>query len=116
MRFKSAAIVKNFELKTQRRFKGISKAIFKYGGKQLAKVERERNAVKGEKVDVVVRWGLNLAATHISDTVKYWSATSMQGIHANEPREEGRPAIGLRAKGKAILNRRYTGSIHKFHR
>lgn len=71
LRFKPAAIVKNFEPKPRRISKGISKAIFKYGAKQLAKVERERNAVKSERVDAVVRWGLNLAAIRIFGTVKH---------------------------------------------
>ena len=37
LRFKSAAMFKNFEPKNRKRFRGISKAIFKYGRKQLAK-------------------------------------------------------------------------------
>ena len=116
LRFRPAAMVKNFEPKTQKRFRGISKAIFKYGHKQLAKAERERDAIKGERIDTVVRWGLNLAATRIFGTVKHWPSTSMRGVHAAEPREEERPANGLRREGKAALNRRYIGSVHKFHR
>ena len=114
-RFRLTAMVKNFEPKTRKRFRGITKAIFKYGLKQLAKAEREGDAVKGEKVDIMVRWGLNLAATRIFKTVKHWPATSMRGIHAEEPREDERPANGLRREGKAALNRRYIGSVHKFH-
>jgi hypothetical protein len=116
LRFRPAAMVKNFEPKTRRRFKGITKAIFKYGHKQLAKAEREMDPVKGENVDIVVRWALNLAATRIFGTIKHWPATSMRGVHAEEPREDERPANGLRREGKAALNRRYIGSVHKFHR
>ena len=68
LKYKPAAIVKKFEDKTRRRFKGINKAIFKYGAKQLAKAGRERNAIKGEWIDDVVRWGLNLTTTMIFGT------------------------------------------------
>ena len=37
-------------------------------------------------------------------------------IDARGPREDERPANGLRREGKAVLNRRYIGSVHKFHR
>ena len=79
---------------------------------------RTRNecAIKGKKVDMVVRWALNLAATRILGTVKHWLATSMRGVHAEEPREDEHLANGLRREGKAALNRRYIGSVHKFHR
>ena len=39
LRFKPAAMVKNFEPKTRKRFKGIRKAIFKYDLKYLGKAE-----------------------------------------------------------------------------
>lgn len=65
---------------------------------------------------MVVRWGLNLAATKIFGTVEHWPATLMQGVHANEPRDEERPANGLRSEGKVALNRRYIGSVYKFYR
>jgi hypothetical protein len=116
LRFRPVAMVKNFEPKTRRRFKGITKAIFKYDLKQLAKAEREMGPVKGENVDIVVRWALNLAATRIFGIVKHWPATSMRGVHAEEPREDERPANGLRRESKAALNRRYIGSVLKFHR
>jgi hypothetical protein len=74
------------------------------------------DAIKGKKVDMVVRWALNLAATRIFGTVKHWPATSMRGVHAEEPCEDERPASGLRREGKAALNRRYIGSVQKFHR
>ena len=45
LRFQPAAMVKNFEPRTRRRFKGITKAIFKYGLKQLAKAERELDPI-----------------------------------------------------------------------
>ena len=116
LRFRPAAMVKNFEPKTRRKFKGVTKAIFKYGFKQLIKAEREGDMVKGEKIDTVVRWGLNLAAARVFGTVKHWPSTSMRGVHAEEPREDERPTNGLRREGKAALNRRYIGSVHKFHR
>ena len=75
--FMPAAMVKNFEPKTRKRFRGISKVIFKYGIKQLAKVERDRDATKGEKIDIVVRWGFNLAVTRIFGTFKHWPSMSM---------------------------------------
>lgn len=109
-------MVKNFESKTRKRFRGISKAIFKYRLKQLAKAERDRDATKGEKVDIVVRWGLNLATTRIFGTIKHWPCTSMRDIYAEDPREDERPANGLRRQGKATKNMRYIGSVHKFHR
>ena len=115
LRFRPATMVKNFEPKTRKRLKGISKAIFKYDLKQLAKAERKRDAIKRKKVDIVVRWGLNLAATRIFGTVKHWPSTSMRGIHAEEPREDERLTNGLRREGKAALNRQYIGSVHKFH-
>ena len=37
-------------------------------------------------------------------------------IDARGPREDERPVNGLRREGKAALNRRYIGSVHKFHR
>ena len=40
---------------------------------------------------------------------------SMRDVHAEEPREDERPANGLRWEGKVAFNRRYIGSIHKFH-
>ena len=116
LRFRPAAMVKNFEPKTRKQFRGISKVIFKYGHKQLAKAERERDAIKSERIDAVVRWGLNLAAIRIFGTVKHWPPTSMRGVHAAEPREEERPANGLLREDKTALNRRYIGSVHKFHR
>jgi hypothetical protein len=116
LRFRPAAMVKNFEPKTCKRFKGITKVIFKYGLKQLANAEREMDVIKGEKIDMVVWWALNLAATRIFGTVKHWPAMSMRGVHAEKPREDERPANGLRREGKATLNRRYIGSVHKFHR
>ena len=45
LRFRSAAMVKNFEPKTRKRFRGITKVLFKYDIKQLAKAKREGNAV-----------------------------------------------------------------------
>ena len=72
--------------------------------------------IKGEMVDIVVRWALNLAVARIFGIVKHWPTTSMAGVHAEEPREDERPANGLRREGKAALNRRYIGSVHKFHR
>ena len=90
--------------------------MFKYGLKQLAKAEREMDVIKGKKIDMVVRWALNLAATRIFGTIKHWPATSMRGVRAEEPREDERPANGLRRESKAALKRRYIGSIHKFHR
>ena len=115
LRFRPATMVKNFEQKMRKMFKGITKVIFKYDLKQLAKAEREGDAAKGEKVDTVVRWGLNLAATRIFGTVKHWPATSMRGVHAEEPREDERPANRLRREGKAALNWRYIGPVNKFH-
>jgi hypothetical protein len=56
LHFRRAAMVKNFEPKTRKRLKNITKAIFKYGIKKLAKAEREMDAIKGEKIDMVVRW------------------------------------------------------------
>lgn len=56
--------------------------------------------VKSKKVDAMVQWGVNLVAIRIFGTVKHWPATSMQGIHANEPPEKGRLVIGLKAEGK----------------
>jgi hypothetical protein len=49
-------MVKNFEPKTRKKFKSISKVIFKYGRKQLAKAERNRDAIEGKKIDIVVKW------------------------------------------------------------
>lgn len=109
LRFKLAAMVKNFEPKICKRFRGINKAIFKYDLKQLAKAERDRDATKGEKIDIVVRWGLKLTATKIFGTVKHWPVTSMRDVHAEESQEDERPANGLRQEGKAALNRRYIG-------
>ena len=71
LRFRAAAMIKNFELKTLKRFRGITKVIFKYGLKQLAKAEREGDAVKGDKVNIMVWWVLNLAATKNFRTVKH---------------------------------------------
>lgn len=51
-------------------------------------------------VDIVVRWGLNLTATRIFGTVKHWPSTSMQGVHAEEPRDDERPTNGLMREGK----------------
>ena len=88
--FRPAAMVKNFEPKTRKRLKCITRAIFKNDLKQLAKAEREMDATKGKKVDIVVRCGLNLAATRICGMVKHWSASSMRGVHAkmNAPRTD----------------------------
>ena len=47
-------MVKNFKPKTHKRFKGITKVIFKYGLKQLVKAKWEIDVIKGEKVDMVV--------------------------------------------------------------
>ena len=116
LRFRLAAMVKNFKPKTRKWFKSITKVIFKYGLKQLAKAKWEMDVIKGEKVNMLVRWALNLAATRIFGTVKHWSATSMRGVHAEEPREDERPVNGFWREGKAVLNRRYIGSVHKFHR
>ena len=116
LRFRPTAMVKNFKPNIWKRFRGISKVIFIYDLKQLAKAERERDAIEGEKIDIVVRWGLNLAATRIFGTVKHWPSTSMWGVHAEEPRDEERPANGLRCEGKMALKRHYIGSVHKFHR
>lgn len=55
-------------------------AKFKYGMKKFETVEREINATKRKPVDMVVRWGLNFAATRIFGIVKHWPATSMLGI------------------------------------
>ena len=66
-----ALMVKNFEPKIRKKIRDISKAILIYDLKQLAKAEQERNTIKGEKVNMVVRWGLNLAATRIFGTVKH---------------------------------------------
>lgn len=78
--------------------------------------QRKRNAAKGERINAVVKWGLNLAAIGIFGIVKHWPTTSMRGVHTNEPREKERPATGLRREGKTALNRWYIGSVHKFHR
>lgn len=115
LKFKPAAMVKNFDKGTRKRFKNLSTAMFKKGTKELEKAARERDKEKGEKVDMVVRWGLNLAATRIFGTVKHWPTTSMLGIHNEEPEGRRQPG-GLRREGKAALNRRYLGSVHKFHR
>lgn len=64
---------------------------------------------------MVVRWGLNLAATRIFGTVKHWPATSIRDVYATEPRNKERPVNGLRQENKAALNRWYIGSVHKFH-
>ena len=37
-------------------------------------------------------------------------------IDARDSRKDERPANGLRRESKAALNRRYIGSVHKFHR
>lgn len=71
LRFMLASMVKNFEPKIRKKIRVISKAILIYDLKQLAKAEQERNTIKGEKVNMVVRWGLNLAATRIFGTVKH---------------------------------------------
>lgn len=71
LRFMLALMVKNFEPKIRKKIRDISKAILIYDLKQLAKAEQERNTIKGEKVNMVVRWGLNLAATRIFGTVKH---------------------------------------------
>ena len=36
--------------------------------------------------------------------------------HIVKSREDERPVNGLRGENKAALNRRYIGSVHKFHR
>lgn len=71
LRLMLASMVKNFEPKIRKKIRDISKAILIYDLKQLAKAEQERNTIKGEKVNMVVRWGLNLAATRIFGTVKH---------------------------------------------
>lgn len=71
LRFMLALMVKNFEPKIRKKIRDISKAILIYDLKQLAKAEQECNTIKGEKVNMVVRWGLNLAATRIFGTVKH---------------------------------------------
>ena len=64
MRFKPAAMVKNFEPRTRKLLKGITKVIFRYAVKQLAKAEQERNAVKGKMIDaVVVHLSMNVQNT-----------------------------------------------------
>ena len=55
LRFRPAAMVKNFEPNTRKRFKCIIKVIFTYDLKQLAKAEREGDAAKGKKVDTLMR-------------------------------------------------------------
>jgi hypothetical protein len=77
-------MVKNFESKICKRFRGMNKAIFKYDLKQLAKAERDRDATKGKKIDVVVRWSLKLTATKIFGTVKHLPVTSMRRVYAEE--------------------------------
>lgn len=66
-------------------------------------------------MDIVLRCGLNLAATRIFGTVKHWPETSMEGIHDVE-REEDEPARTLREESSHALNRRYMGLVHKFHK
>lgn len=111
LEYKSAVINKNFEPKICKRFKGISKAIFKYAVKKLSITERNIDATKREEIDTVVRWGQKLAATRKSGTMKHWPATSMNIVHNNEPNEEDQPATGLRTKSKASLNGRYIRSV-----
>ena len=81
-------------------FKGISKAIFIYGLEQLAKTERERDAIKGEKVDIVVQWDLNLVATKIFGTVKHWPSTSMWGRLCGGAARGRMPHEWLQARGQ----------------
>lgn len=123
IKFKPAAMVKNFDMKTRKRFKGISNAMFKIATKQMLLVAGpewvncgsvEFCEYEAEKVDMVLRWGLNLAATRIFGTVKHSPETSMEGIHDVE-REEEEPARNLREESSHALNRRYIRSVHKFH-
>lgn len=60
--------------------------------------------VKGEQVDMVVRFRLNLEATQIFGTIKYWLEMSMLSIYNAKLREEDQLARGLREEGKATLN------------
>lgn len=115
-RFKPAAMVKNFDAPTRKRFKGISSSILKQGIKEMVKAETTEDPAKGERIDMVVRWGLNLAATRIFGTVKHWPETSMRGTHEQDQQEGPPRGGGLRDEGSHALNRRYMGSVHKFHR
>jgi len=50
LKFKPAVMIKNFDPKTRKRFKGISSTIFKKGNKEMERVERDTDANMGEKV------------------------------------------------------------------
>ena len=70
----------------------------------LEVAQRKMDIVKGEQVDMVVRFGLNLEATQIFGTIKYWLEMSMLSIYNAKLREEDQLARGLREEGKATLN------------
>lgn len=92
------------------------KAIFKYAVKKLPIGERNIDATKEKEIDTVVRWGYNLAAIRKFGTLKHWPTTFMHVVHNDEPNEHDQPAMGLRMKNKASLNRRYVRSVYKFYR